>query len=181
MRKIILACSIVLAMFAAPAFPQDEELLKGVRLYREEKFQDAADVLQMVVEKEPENDIAWTYLGGSLENLGKHRKARIALKKKGKDKDSPLKYEKELQITGTQKAKYTDDAALQMGLQGNVVLAVEFKADGTIGFIVVLHDLSPGLTKSAIKATRAITFRPAVADGKPVPVIRPVSYDFLIR
>jgi len=181
MKAKLLMFSLVLAMFAVSAFGQDEEFFKGVELYREGKFQESSDVLQRVVKAQPKNIVAWRYLGASLENLGRHDEALAAFKKKGGGKTPRLEYDKKLEITGTVKAPYDDDQASRRRLQGDVVLLVEFKADGTIGFIAVLRDLSPGLTKSSIAAARGITFRPAVVNGKPVPEIRPVSYPFRFK
>lgn len=185
MKTRLLLCGLLLlGIVPFSAFAQDEELVKGVELYREGKFQEAIEVLQKVVQAEPKNKIAWNYLGGSFANLGKKGQARSAFLKKGDKnakKASPLKYEKELQITGKIKAEYDDNAALARGLQGNVILMVEFKADGEIGFVIVIRELSEGLAKSAVKAARGIKFIPSVANGRPVSVIRPVSYDFFVR
>jgi tetratricopeptide (TPR) repeat protein len=184
MTQLLLLFGILLGVFNVSAFAQDEELVKGVELYREGKFQEAQDVLQKLVQLEPKNKLAWNYLGGSLANLGKNKEARAAFLKKG-DKDdkkaSPLKDDKELRVTYSVKAQYDDNAAMQRGLQGNVILMVEFKGDGTIGFVIVIRELSEGLAKSAVRAARAIKFEPSVAKGKPVSEIRPVSYDFFIR
>jgi tetratricopeptide (TPR) repeat protein len=181
MRKVILAWTMALAIFAIPAFAQDEELLKGVELYQEGRYQEAVDTLRAVVRANPKNKIAWVYLGGSLENLGNEKEALSAFRKKVGGKSTPIKYEKELEITGKVKAEYDDDAALKRGLQGNVILFVEFKADGQIGFVVVVRELSKVLALSAVRAARAMTFQPAIANGNPVPVIRPVSFDFHVR
>jgi TonB family protein len=181
MRRILLVCSVLLAVFAASAFAQDEELVRGVELYQEGKFVEAVDVLEKFVAADAKHWAAWNYLGGSLANLGREKEAIAALKTRTRDRrDFKKDYDKNLTITKKSPATYTDRAR-RNGIQGDVILKVEFRADGTIGFVIPTQALAYGLTESALDAARKISFKPAEKNGKPVSVIRTVNYNFAIR
>jgi len=171
---------MLLAVFAASAFAQDEELVKGVELYQEGKFSEAVDVLQKFVATDPKHWAAWNYLGGSLANLGREQEALAALKTRTRDRrDFKKDYDKNVTFSKQPKAPYTDRAR-RNGIQGDVILKVEFKADGTIGFVLPTQTMPYGLTESATDAARKISFTPAERNGKPVSVIRTVNYNFAI-
>jgi bla regulator protein blaR1 len=72
-------------------------------------------------------------------------------------------------ITYKEEARYTKEAS-DRNIYGTVILNVLFGADGKIGAIRVVSGLPYGLTESAIVATRAIRFEPAMKEGKPVSV-----------
>src|SRR5215204_4884362 len=59
--------------------------------------------------------------------------------------------------------------------QGSIVLRVEFLADGAIGKISPVSTL-PSLTDLAVEAAKKIKFQPALKEGKPVSVVKEVSY-----
>lgn len=167
-------------MFAASAFGQDEELVRGVDLYQEGKFSEAVDVLQKFLVTDPNHWAGWTYLGGSLANLGREKEALAALRSKSRGRrDFKKDYDKNIAITKKSPAPYTDRAR-RNGIQGDVIVKVEFKADGTIGFVIPIQTLAYGLTESALDAARRISFSPAEKNGKPVSVIRTVNYNFAI-
>ncbi|MBI4750785.1 MAG: energy transducer TonB [Acidobacteria bacterium] len=81
------------------------------------------------------------------------------------------------QITSQPKPGYTDEAR-QSCIVGKVVLAIEFREDGTIGIIRVVRSLGYGLDEQAIAAARHIRFRPAMKDGQPVTMTRRVEFPF---
>ncbi len=64
--------------------------------------------------------------------------------------------------------------------QGKVVLRVTFLDSGEIGKISVISGLTKSLTDSAVEAAKKIKFVPAIKDGKPVSVTKPVEYVFSI-
>lgn len=76
-------------------------------------------------------------------------------------------------------ARYTDNAR-SSNISGDVRLYVLFAASGRISHIIVLKGLGYGLDEQAINAAREIKFEPATADGKPVSVVKQVSYTFTI-
>lgn len=69
-------------------------------------------------------------------------------------------------------------AARRAGTQGTVVLNVTFLANGRIGNVAVVKSLPNGLTRSSVVAARQIRFRPAIKNGKPYTVTKPVRYVF---
>jgi TonB family protein len=84
-----------------------------------------------------------------------------------------------LKITYKQKAQYTDRARTS-GVQGSIVIAVLFGADGRIANTLLIKRLGYGLDENAIRAARAMRFEPQKKDGNPVSVVRLVSYTFNI-
>src|SRR5215510_1369141 len=76
-----------------------------------------------------------------------------------------------------EKAQYTE-AARNAGVQGTVVLMVDFADEGVLKYILVLQGLSHGLTEQAIAAARKIRFDPAMRDGKPRSVIGNLEFTF---
>ena len=165
-------------MLAFTGVAQDEDLIKGVDLYQDGKFGQAVEVLQKFLVTDPNHWAAWTYLGGSLANLGREPEATAALRTKTQGRrDFKIVFEKELKLTRNPKAVYTREARKNR-VEGDLTLSVEFKADGTIGFVIPITTLPHGLTETAIVAARKISFQPARRKNKPVSVIRRVVYVF---
>lgn len=82
-------------------------------------------------------------------------------------------------IIAKPRANYTDQAR-SAGRQGRVVLAVMFKANGTIGEVMVIKGLGYGLDEEVIKAARGIRFSPLTKNGTPVSVVKTLEYSFSI-
>ena len=180
MKVLTLRLLVILSVFASAAFGQDEDLRKGVDLYLDGNFAEAVVVLEKFLAKDPDHWAGWTYLGGSLANLGREQEAIKALQTKTKGlREFKVGYEKELKIKRKDPAPYTQNARGN-GVQGSQTLSVEVKADGKIGFVLPVTTLPDGLTKSAIKAARKMSFEPAIKNGKRVSAIRKVSYSFTI-
>ena len=62
---------------------------------------------------------------------------------------------------------YTDEARA-LGLEGDVVLEVEFCASRQVRVLRVVRGMGHGLDESAARAAGQIRFKPAQAGGKPV-------------
>lgn len=62
---------------------------------------------------------------------------------------------------------YTDEARA-LGVQGDVVLEVEFAASGSLKVLRVVRGLGHGLDEMATTAARQMKFKPALQSGKPV-------------
>lgn len=77
------------------------------------------------------------------------------------------------------KPQYTQEGRAN-GIQGKVVLSVEFRADGTIGSVTVLRSLGHGLDEKAIAAARQIRFSPATSNGTPKTVTSRVEFFFTL-
>lgn len=75
------------------------------------------------------------------------------------------------------KPKYTEEARSSK-IVGKVTLSVEFRADGRIGDIRIVHGLGYGLDENAISAARLLAFRPALSNGVPVSTRAKVEFTF---
>ena len=78
------------------------------------------------------------------------------------------------------KADYTEDAR-RRGLQGDVVLEIVVRRDGSVGDVTVLQGLGAGLDQRAIAAVRQWRFAPARRRGDAVDVIVEVAVEFTLR
>ncbi len=65
-------------------------------------------------------------------------------------------------------------------VQGTVTLRVEFLASSKIGKISPVSSLGYGLTENAMEAAKKIKFEPAVKNGKPITVTKPIQFSFTI-
>lgn len=91
----------------------------------------------------------------------------------------PDKETRGVMILTKPRANYTDYARFY-DITSKVVLRVTFSANGKIGAISVISGLPFGLTEQAIAAARGITFKPALREGVPYSVTKPVEYSFII-
>lgn len=73
------------------------------------------------------------------------------------------------------------DAARRQGVEGEVVLEIVVRRDGTVGEVNVLNGLGSGLDQRAIEAVRQWRFSPARRYGTPVDVIVEVAVEFKLR
>ncbi|HYI13370.1 MAG TPA: energy transducer TonB [Thermoanaerobaculia bacterium] len=64
---------------------------------------------------------------------------------------------------------------------GLVVLEVAVSQAGTVENVGVVKSLAPGLDMSAVNAVRQWTFKPALRDGKPVPVLYNMTINFSLK
>jgi TonB family protein len=78
------------------------------------------------------------------------------------------------------KADYTDEGR-RRGLQGDVVLEIVVRSNGSVGEVTVLKGLGAGLDQRAVSAVRQWRFDPARRKGVPVDVIVEVAVEFTLR
>ena len=78
------------------------------------------------------------------------------------------------------KALYTDEARRQ-GIEGDVVLEIVVRRDGSVGDVRVRRSLDRGLDQRAIDAVRQWRFSPAHRHGVAVDVIVEVAVAFKLR
>jgi TonB family protein len=78
------------------------------------------------------------------------------------------------------KPSYTDEAR-RRAIEGDVVLEIVVRRDGTVGDVHVKRSLGAGLEQRAIDAVRQWRFGPAKRQGVPVDVIVEVSVEFKLR
>lgn len=86
---------------------------------------------------------------------------------------------KPITLTEKPSPSYTE-VARYYEIQGNVILIVIFKSDGTIGTVTPRQKLPFGLTTQAINAAKKIKFAPAIRNGVPYNVAKQVNYSFTI-
>jgi TonB family protein len=84
------------------------------------------------------------------------------------------------QVLREVKPDYTDDAR-RRGIEGDVVLEIVVRRDGSVGEVKVLQGLGGGLDRRAIDAVRQWRFSPAKRFGQPVDVLVEVAVEFKLR
>jgi protein TonB len=75
---------------------------------------------------------------------------------------------------------YTEDARRQ-GIEGDVVLEIVVRADGSVGDVRIVNGLGAGLDRRAVDAVRQWRFSPARRFGTPVDVMVEVAVEFKLR
>ena len=170
---------ILTLVFSVSAIAQTQlDRNVGLDFYRQGEYEKAINNLQKIVESEEKDRLAWLYLGASYLKTKKEKEALKAFQRvKGiYNKNMPV-YEKKLKITSKQRAQYTDSAR-RFGIYGTVKVAVEFSADGKIGFVFPFQGLPYGLTENVVKTFEQIKFEPAEIGGKAVTTIQVLEYSF---
>lgn len=180
MKFSLLSFLLIFAFSFSARAQAENERGRGVELYRQGEYAKAVELLQAHLGTEDKDRIAWLYLGGSFVKLKKDDEAAKAFRKTtGVYKKNPPVYDKPLKIISKKPPAYTEAARSNL-TAGTIKVAVEYKADGTIGFVFPITNLPDGLTESAVRAAEAIRFEPAVQSGKTVTVISTVEYSFMI-
>ena len=169
----------VLTLFFSIGIFAQTDREKGLAFYDGGDYKSAVESLEKAVAANANDGIAWRFLGMSYAQTDNNKNAKKAFKEalKFADRDLNEEYETPMEITNKQYPRYTEEAR-ENKIKGNVVLFVEFKKDGKIGYIFSYKMLYYGLTDSAIETARKMTFTPAVKDGKAVTVIKRVEYRF---
>jgi protein TonB len=75
---------------------------------------------------------------------------------------------------------FTEDAR-RRGIEGDVVLEIVVRSDGSVGDVKVLQGLDGGLNRNAIDAVKQWRFSPARRYGQPVDVMVEVAVAFKLR
>lgn len=182
--RIAIALALAILVPMEIAFGQGGAEAEGIALFRDGKYAESADALQNVVAAERTNKRAWLYLGASQLKLGHRSDAESAFLRSVFDaediKNERTHYDTPMKVTSMPRPPYTRDARLAK-YSGKIKVAVEFRADGTIGFTFPLGELPHGLTESAISAARRLRFVAARKNGGPVTVVGLVDHSFAIR
>ena len=82
-----------------------------------------------------------------------------------------------IEILFKPKPRYTDEAEA-LGIQGTVVLEVEFTASNEVRVLRVIRKLGHGLDEAAVQAAEQIRFKPARRQGMPVDARVTVQIEF---
>jgi TonB family protein len=78
------------------------------------------------------------------------------------------------------KPQYTEEAR-RLGVEGDVVLEIVVRSDGSVGQVSLVQRLGSGLDQRAIDAVRQWRFSPARRRGTPVDVLVEVAVEFKLR
>lgn len=78
------------------------------------------------------------------------------------------------------RANYTDEAR-KRAIEGDVVLEIVVRRDGSVGQVRVLHSLGGGLEQKAVEAVRQWRFSPATRYGAAVDVVVEAAVGFKLR
>ena len=78
------------------------------------------------------------------------------------------------------KAGYTEEARVR-NLEGEVVLEIVVRRDGSVSDVKLVNGLPSGLNERAIAAVRQWRFAPATRMGQPIDVIVEVAVEFKLR
>ena len=174
---IMLAFVTFAGAVSGQAVPSSES---GIELYRAGNIDKSVEALESTVATDKNNGLAWLYLGAGYVRLGRNKEAVKAFRNSKIDfRDSPENFDTPLKVLRKPWARYTD-AARQNNTTGEIKIAVEFRADGKIGFVFPFQVLPHGLTQNAVVAASSITFEPAITNGKPVSVVSVIAYGFTI-
>jgi TonB family protein len=154
---------------AARAAGQKKEMLKkklNGRVYVPDIPDDEDELLSKNDREKINAEIARTtgnYLG--LLREGKEKGYRVPLP------------DKRLVVLHRDHARYTN-AAREANVQGEIVLSIEARADGTIKVLNIVKGLGFGLDEKAIAATQKIIFLPVIKDGTFVNMTSTLEYTF---
>lgn len=78
------------------------------------------------------------------------------------------------------KPDYTEEAR-RRGLEGDVVMEIVVRRDGSVGDVRILQGLGAGLDQRAVAAVRRWRFAPGTRRGTPVDVMVEVAVEFKLR
>jgi TonB family protein len=90
---------------------------------------------------------------------------------------APSNVTEKAQILSRPEPQYTPLAS-RMGVHGTIILRAVMGADGKVKNIRVVQPLPYGLNEVSIRAARAIKFKPAIKDGRPVSQYIQIEYNF---
>jgi tetratricopeptide (TPR) repeat protein len=179
--KILQHIPLVFMLFVVAAGVQAQnERDKGIELYRLGKYSEAAEVLERSVKANEADRSAWVYLGAAYVHLDKKGKAKDAMSKAVSIKPgaSQSSFEEPAKVTLKPRPNFFNSGHTPGISSGVVELAVELKADGTVGFAFPFKTSIGMFAGPAVDAAKQIRFEPAVLAGKPVTVINFVTYEY---
>jgi TonB family protein len=103
--------------------------------------------------------------------------AEVVEAEKPKQQNTQAAAVQPIEITEKPKPEYTPEARA-LKLEGQVVVAVIFKATGEIVVQNVVQGLGHGLDEMAVKAAQHIKYKPAISNGQPVDFPARVRIEF---
>lgn len=171
-------CLLILALCIVPGFAQETARDNGIRLYREGKFSEARPLLEAATSRDKKDKQAWLFLGGALFKLGDLAAAVKAFQKSHADYKTEFPNDdRHMRILVTPRLKLGDRNYAMVS--GRVRIAIEYGADGKIGFALPFDSsLSSQYVNAVLDVVNGIQFEPAMKEGKTVAVIRITDYEF---
>lgn len=173
MKYILLI--VVIAAFVAGATGQRERDA-GIEHFRQREYFKAIEILEKLREEGKADYPSMIYLGSSYVKMANDEQAKkIFNSLPGPSPASTgITYDQDVKVKKLPRAKFGQTGESS----GTVEVAVELKADGTLGFIFPFSTTSPKLIDPVLKAAQSIRFEPAIKDGQPVTVVRVFGYTF---
>jgi hypothetical protein len=180
--KLVRSVVIFLALLAGAgaAFGQaNEERDKGIELYRSGQFAEAIVVLEKLVDEGQADQPAGLYLAAAYVQTGETKKADGLLGKLSSlnRPTGQLGYATKIKYIKKTVPRF-GEAARRTLSAGTIRVLVEFKRDGTIGFVFPFAATSDKLISGAIEAAKDVEFEPAIMNGAPVNVVNVLEYRF---
>lgn len=178
----LLAVTAVFVFAGGAAAAQVGDRDRGIELYREGRYADAARLLEEAAQADPRDRESWLYLGAAHVHSGDDKLARKAFRKTdSRQREDVLGYDSLLKITSKPRPAYPRGVHSSQG-SAKVTLVVEFLSSGKVGFIRSLVSGGPQeFERESITAAHQVRFTPAVKGGKPVTVIQFIEYSFWIQ
>lgn len=170
--KIALLFTLILSSYTVSRSQSERDA--GIDFYRAGNYENAIETLRPLVERSDADYPTALYLGAAYVRTASLDKATELFRNLNRYKAPtvPLRYEKDVKVKKLPKAECNE---VKSGSFRSSV-AVELKYDGNIGFIFPFESTSEKLYEGALNAAKAIRFKAAVADGKPVTVVRVFEY-----
>ena len=163
-----------------------EDTKAGIEMYRSGKLSEAITQFKRIVETDKKDYDAWLYLGAAYLRMDQKKEALKAFRTASRGRQARYKrpiLEKTLEnrplVILNKPTLYLSQQHRTGRILGSVTLAIEFRYDGTMGFIFPVHPLPDGLTELSISAARTFNFQPAHNGGKPVTTV--ILYDFIME
>lgn len=164
------------------AFGQDNvERDAAIELYRAGDYQGVVQKLEPLIATKKLDYMGAQYLAASYVHLDRSKDAEKMFRKAdrmSKPKADPVQYDRRIKITEKPKPNFGFENMRQDPM-GSISFAVEFKADGTLGFVFLVRSSSIGLIDGGTAAARGIKFEPAVINGKSVTTVSQIEYTYM--
>lgn len=171
-----LSALLGIVVLTATALAQQTKRDEGIELYRADDFAKAASRVTEATAADKHDYQAWLFLAAAYKNLGKEKEAIKAFERSRaiKKHDAP-KYDQPAKITSKRTGGIKGEDSSP---PSDYAVAVEFRADSTIGIIIPYLKFFPERKQAIIDDIKKIKFDPAVQNGKPVTVIFVLEYSF---
>ncbi len=180
LRRLFLSITVLLFCGLALIAQDEADRVTGVDLYRSGDYAAAVEKLEPLLKNGKLDRDAARYLAGAYVHLKRMDDATKLFKKSEKLSmpKNEINYDRVLKITKPFRPNFDRSAIPDTFSSLSIRMAVEYKADGTIGFVHPFFTTWRGLLPEAIKGVKNIRFEPAVVGGKPVTIVGQWDYNY---